>query len=139
MTALFDTSVLLDYLLGDKRAGAVFKQFDYRALSVISWVEVMSVAPEVKHETTRAFLRSFERLSISEAIADEALRLLQDRPGLPFHRALTWATALVNQMTYVTVDNGFVGKDEKGILIPYAWNGALRTKQPRNGSGAAGQ
>lgn len=121
VTALFDTSVLLDYLLGDKRAGAVFKQFEYRALSVITWVEVMSVAPTAKHDTTRAFLRSFERLSISEAIADDALRLICERPGLPFHRALTWATALINQMTYVTVDQSFVREDDKGILCPYAW------------------
>jgi predicted nucleic acid-binding protein len=122
VTALFDTTVLLDYLLGDKRAGPVFKQFSHRALSVITWVEVMSVAPANEHETTRAFLRSFERLSISEAIADEALRLIRDRPGLAFHRALTWATALVNQMTYVTVDKSFVRDADKGLLIPYAWS-----------------
>ena len=133
MTALFDTTVLLDYLLGDKRAGAAFKQFNHRALSVITWVEVMSVAPEDKHETTRAFLRSFERLSISEAIADEALRLIRDRSGLPFHRALTWATALVNQLTYVTVDKTFIRAGDKGVLVPYAW-----TRAQRAGSRARG-
>ncbi len=121
MTALFDTSVLLDYLLGDKRAGAAFEQYNHRALSVISWVELMSVAPKPEHDNTRSFLRSFERLSISEAIADEALRLIHERPGLPFHRALTWATALVNQMTYVTVDKSFVLTKDKGVQVPYAW------------------
>src|SRR4029079_1727415 len=94
--ALFDTSILLDYLLGDKRADAVFRQHQYRAVSVISWVEVMCVSPEEKHEATRAFLRSFERLSINESIADEALVLVRSRPGLAIHRALTWATAIVN-------------------------------------------
>ena len=79
--ALFDTSILLDYLLGDKRADAVFRQHQYRAVSVISWVEVMCVSPEDKHEATRAFLRSFERLSINESIADEALVLVRQRPG----------------------------------------------------------
>lgn len=132
-TALFDTTVLLDYLLGDKRAAAVFKKFNHRALSVITWVEVMSVAPDDQHETTRAFLRSFERLSISEAIADEALRLIRDRSGLPFHRALTWATALVNQIAYVTVDTTFVRDADKGVLVPYAW---ARAQKVRGESGA---
>lgn len=128
VTALFDTSVLLDYLLGDQRAVEVFKQFDHRALSVVTWVEVMSVAPPAQGEATRAFLRSFERLSISEAIADEALRLIHARPGLPFHRALTWATARVNQMAYVTADKSFVHADDKAVLIPYAWPAAGRKK-----------
>ena len=126
MTALFDTSVLIDYLLGDKRAGAVFKRFDHRAVSVITWVEVMSVAPEAQQETTRAFLRSFERLSINESIADEALRLIQSRPGVPFHHALTWATAIVNQLTFVTADASFVRSDDKGVLLPYRWAPAPR-------------
>ena len=121
VTALFDTSILLDYLLGDKRATEVFSRFEHRALSVITWVEVMGVAPEGQREPTRAFLRSFERLSISEAIADEALRLIRERPGLPFHRALTWATALVNKMTLVTADKSFTLDSDKDLLIPYAW------------------
>jgi hypothetical protein len=57
VTALFDTTVLLDYLLGDKRAAPVSTQPSrLRSLRV----EVMSVAPDKSNETTRAFLRSFE-------------------------------------------------------------------------------
>jgi len=122
--ALFDTSILLDYLLGDKRADAVFRQHQYRAVSVISWVEVMCVSPEEKHEATRAFLRSFERLSINESIADEALVLVRSRPGLAIHRALTWATAIVNRMPYVTAEATHIGRDEPGVVIPYRWSGA---------------
>lgn len=119
VTALFDTSILIDYLVGDKRAGKVFAEHEHRALSVITWMEVMVAAPEAKKEMTRAFLRTFERLSISESIADEALRLILERPGLPFHCALTWATAVVNQIPYVTSDATFVRKTEKGVLLPY--------------------
>jgi len=128
VTALFDTTVMLDYLLGSKRAGSVLKQFDHRALSVITWVEIMNVAPEDKQEATRAFLRSFERFSISEGIADAALRLLRERPGLPFHRALTWATAVVNQATYVTLDREFVRPGDTGVLVPYSWTAKERAK-----------
>lgn len=121
MTVLFDTSILLDYLLGDKRAGVVFRQHRHRAVSVITWVEIMAVSPESKHETTRAFLRSFERLSINESIADEALRLIHERPGLTFHRALTWGTAIVNRMSYVTVEGAHLKREEPGVVMPYRW------------------
>jgi hypothetical protein len=61
---------------------------------------------------------------ISEAIADEALRLIRGR-GLPSPRA-TWATALVNQLTYVTVDKSFVRESDRASLIPYAWSASLK-------------
>jgi predicted nucleic acid-binding protein len=124
--ALFDTSILLDYLLGDKRADAAFRQHQYRAVSVISWMEVMCVSPEEKLEATRAFLRSFERLSINESIADEALLLMSERPGLPIHRALTFATAKVNRMPYVTVEAAHFERNEPGVLMPYRWTTAKK-------------
>jgi predicted nucleic acid-binding protein len=122
VTVLFDTSILIDYLVGDQRAGAVFREHPHRAVSVITWVELMAASPEGKHETTRAFLRTFERLSINESIADEALRLIRERPGLSFHRALTWATAIVNRMTYVTVEASQMKRDEPGVVMPYRWS-----------------
>lgn len=136
MTALFDTSVLLDYLLGERRAAGVFKQYDHRALSVITWVELMSVAPEGQHETTRGFLRSFERLSISEAIADEALRLIRERQGITFHRAITWATAIVNQMDFITVDPEHVLRTDTRVVLPYRWSPRAAAGQRRRRAGA---
>ena len=129
--ALFDTSILLDYLTGDKRAAAALRQHQYRAISVVTWIEVMCISPEAKHETTRAFLRSFERLSINESIADEALALMRARPGLAIHRALTWATAVVNRMPYVTVDGAHLARDEPGVVMPYRWTAAVKTMRKR--------
>jgi predicted nucleic acid-binding protein len=122
VTVLFDTSILVDYLVGEPRAGAVFREHAHRAVSVITWVELMAASPDGKHEATRAFLRTFERLSINESIADEALRLIRERPGLTFHRALTWATAIVNRMTYVTVETTHMKRDEPGVMTPYRWS-----------------
>lgn len=122
--ALFDTSILLDYLVGEKRAAAAIAQHDFRALSVITWVEVMRVSPEAKRDATRAFLRSFERLSINESIADEALLLMSKRPGLAIHRALTFATARVNRIPYVTVEATHLARDEPGVVMPYRWTAA---------------
>jgi predicted nucleic acid-binding protein len=118
MSALIDTSVLVDYLTGDARAARVLEEHPRAAISVIAWLEVMAISPADRVEQTRAYLRSFERLSISEAIADEALRLLQQHRRLGSLRALSWATAVANQLTYVTVDAAGLPEDAR-ILVPY--------------------
>lgn len=121
MTVLVDTSLLLDYLNGDKRAGQALEPHRHRAISVITWLEVMALAPPDKVEETRGFLRSFERLSISESIADEALRLMTMHTDVTFHRALTWATAQINQLTLLTVDAVAEQLDGLKIETPYRW------------------
>ena len=119
MTALFDTGLLLDYLQGDKRAARALEAHEHRAISVITWLELMAIAPEEQREETRGFLYSFERLSISEATADEALRLMREHSGLAFQRALTWATARVNQLNFVTTESAQFGKNDPLVIVPY--------------------
>jgi predicted nucleic acid-binding protein len=121
VTVLVDTSLLLDYLNGDKRAGQALKPHLHRAISVVTWLEIMTIAPLDKLEETRGFLRSFERLSISEAIADEAHRLVSEHGDLAFHRAITWATARVNQLPLLTVDAPPARLEGLKIEAPYRW------------------
>jgi predicted nucleic acid-binding protein len=102
--AVVDTGVLLDYLAGDERAQGAIAPCVHRAISVVTWLELMAVCPAAQLDAARGFLRTFERLSISESVADEALRLVQLHPGLPLNRALTWATARVNQLGFITTD-----------------------------------
>jgi len=118
-SALIDTGVLLDYLVGDLRAKRALDPYAHRSISVVTWLELMSRCPEGLLEPTRGFLRSFERLSISESIADEALRLMRHQSSLPLQRALTWATANVNQLLFVTTDVAHVDKDDANVVLPY--------------------
>jgi len=118
-SALIDTSLLLDYLGGDPRAQRALDDWDDRSISVVTWLELLAVCPPAALEATRGFLRTFERLSISESIADEALRLMRARPGLLLDRALTWASANVNQIVYVTVDPAFVMDTDANVAMPY--------------------
>jgi predicted nucleic acid-binding protein len=123
-SALIDTSLLLDYLNGDPRAQRALDRWDDRAISVVTWLELLTLSPARALEATRGFLRTFERLSISESIADEALRLMIARPGLPLDRALTWASANVNQIVYVTVDPTHVARTDANVTMPYRWKTA---------------
>lgn len=124
MSVLIDTSLLIDYLNGEQRAERVLEGLLHRAVSVVTWLEVMTLAPPDFVEDTRGFLRTFERLSTNEAIADEALRLMQAQRRLPYHRALTWATARVNQLRFVTVDPTDLPRHDPQIEIPYEWTAA---------------
>jgi hypothetical protein len=119
-SALIDTPLLLDYLRGDKRARKALDACPHRSISVVSWLELMTLCPPDVADPTRGFLRTFERLSISEGIADEALRLVQLKPGLPMARALTWATANVNQLFYLTSDPSHVDpKVDRSVQLVY--------------------
>ena len=123
-SALVDTGLMLDYLRGDPRARKAVDACPHRAISVVSWLEVMAQCPPEALEATRGFLRTFERLSVSEGIADEALRLVQRKPGLPMARALTWATATVNQLTFLTSDPAHVQpKTDPGVQLAYRGSG----------------
>lgn len=121
MSFLFDSSVVMDYLLGERRAREALEASRHRAITVLSWVEVMSAAPAGTEEDTRLFLRTFERLAINESIADEAVRLTRENAALPYHRALTWATARVNRLVYMTVDVTGLKKGQEGVVVPYRW------------------
>ena len=74
------------------------------AITVATWVEIMAETPEGLSVQTREFLRTFERLAISEGISDRALALIQKHPGLKLRHAIAWATALANELIYITRD-----------------------------------
>jgi hypothetical protein len=118
MSGVFDTDVAIDYLRGFEPAARAFRRFPHPAITVASWVEIMAEAPAELAAETREFLRSFERLAINEAISDRALGLIERHPGLALRYAIPWATALANQLVYVTCDLPQPLVD-KTVWIPY--------------------
>ena len=59
-------------------------------------------------------------LQVSEGIADEALRLIKKKHGLPENFALTWASARVNQLIFLTAEFTHVQRKEAGVVVVYA-------------------
>jgi hypothetical protein len=123
MTGVFDTALVVDYLRGVKRAQEAFAQFPDRAITVGTWVEVMTEAPSRLEPETREFLRGFERLAINEAIADRALALIQQHPPLTIEHAIPWATAQINSSVYVSVDFPRVTDPGPTVYVPYRRRG----------------
>lgn len=119
---LIDTAVLVDYLRGDARAAEVVETHPHRAISTLTWLETMAMAPKDRQASTLAFLRSFERLSISGAIADEALILKEAHPLLDLHEAVNWATAKANRLVFVSTLVDVLPGTDPGISLPYRKN-----------------
>ena len=132
MNALFDTGLLVDHLTGRPEAAAVFAAHRHGAISVISWVELMSLAPSGLEEATRTFLQRFERLAINEAIADRAVALQREYRSLTLPQALVYATALINSLTFVSVDVPLDLQRDAHVMVPYTRNAA---SSPSGGSG----
>ncbi|MEO6922067.1 MAG: type II toxin-antitoxin system VapC family toxin [Collimonas sp.] len=116
--ALFDTTILVDYLNGIEQARAELERFSDKAISVITWMEVMAgVTPETE-AVMRSFLNGFTNLPIDERVANTAVTIrLKHRVKLP--DALVWATAQVNGRILVTRNTKDFSDDEPGIRIPY--------------------
>ncbi|MDH0866487.1 hypothetical protein [Mitsuaria sp. GD03876] len=119
MNAVIDEDLLLDYLNGEPRAARALEACAHRSISVVTWLSVMARCPAGLLEPTRGFLRTFERLSIGEAVADEALRLRLASPALAQPRALAWATANVNQLMFVTSRREGLEAAGRNVVLAY--------------------
>jgi predicted nucleic acid-binding protein len=116
--ALFDTSVLIDYLTGVTAANAELARFEDKAISVVTWMEVMVGTTPATEAGTRAFLAGFAQLPIDERVAARAVALQQNkRIRLP--DALVWATAQTSDRLLVTRNTKNFDPDEPGVRVPY--------------------
>ena len=116
--ALFDTNVLIDYLNGVESAKAELARFDDKAISVISWIEVMVGTTPETQAGTRAFLAGFALLPINELVAGRVLALRQDKP-IKLPDAIVRATARTTDRLLVTRNTKVFAADEPGVRVPY--------------------
>ena len=116
--ALFDTSILIDFLRGVPAAREEFNRYEDKAIGVVTWMEVMVGTQAAAEHGTREFLDGFVLIGLDEAVAERAVALRrQHRLKLP--DAIVWASAQVQAMLLVTRDtNGFPAGDP-GVRIPY--------------------
>lgn len=117
--ALFDTNILIDHLNAVPQAREEIERFEDRAISIITWMEVMVGASADLIEPTRLFLDGFKVISLHDGIANRALALRRTyRIKLP--DAVIWATAQTAGCLLVTRNTKDFPKDDPGIRDPYA-------------------
>ena len=119
MKVLLDTNILIDHLQGHRAASEAISTHIGAAISVITWVEVMSGVPSAEEETTRLWLDRFHLIHVDADIAVYAAVLRQER-RLDLADALIVATAQASGRTLVTRDRALCRElDDPAVLVPY--------------------
>jgi predicted nucleic acid-binding protein len=118
VAALFDSNILIDHLRGVPAAATELARYEERAISAITWMEVMVGAPPGREPATRAFLDGFRLISIDRPVAERAVALRRaHRLKLP--DAIVWASARAHAMLLVTRDAKRLPVDDPGVRLPY--------------------
>ncbi|MCL2830626.1 MAG: type II toxin-antitoxin system VapC family toxin [Betaproteobacteria bacterium] len=116
--ALFDTNILIDYLRGISEAERELSRYETRAISTITWMEVIAGADPDEEANIRAWLRTFELVELDSAIAERAVTLRKEkRIRLP--DAIVWASAQVKSLLLVSRNTKDFPEDEPGVRVPY--------------------
>ena len=116
--ALFDTNILIDFLNGLPQARKEIACYRDRAVSVVTWMEVMTGLYPEQEDAMLLFLSDFELVSLSPAIAKQA-ELVRRETKLKSLDAIILASAQVEKRLLVTRNTrDFQGKASRdaGIL-----------------------
>ncbi len=116
--ALFDTNILIDHLNAIPEARTELRRYGAKAISIVTWMEVMVGADLEVQAATRGFLAGFEVIGIEERVAERAVELRRGhRIRLP--DAMIWATAQVHGLLLVTRNTRDFPADDPGVRLPY--------------------
>jgi predicted nucleic acid-binding protein len=116
--ALFDTNVLVDHLNAVPAARAELQRYTEKAISIITWMEVMVGANDDVVAATRGFLGGFDVVSLDAQIAERAVSLRRSH-RLKLPDAIIWASAQVGGMLLVTRNTKDFPSGDPGVRMPY--------------------
>jgi predicted nucleic acid-binding protein len=116
--ALFDTNILVDYLNAVPQARTELKRYAEKAVSIITWMEVMVGASGDIEEATRSFLSTFDVIALDGEIAERAVSLRRAH-HIKLPDAIIWATAQTHAMLLVTRNTKDFKADDPGVRMPY--------------------
>jgi predicted nucleic acid-binding protein len=115
---LFDTNILIDYLRGIPQARSECDRHSDRAISIVSWMEVMAGSTEANEADARTFLLNFYTLPLDADVAERAFQLRRaNRIKLP--DAVIQATAEESGRILITRNTRDFPPGTHGVLVPY--------------------
>lgn len=119
MSVLLDSCILIDFLAGREQARAYLSGVAGAAISLVSWMEVMSGPASPEEEAViRGFLAAFVVLPVDAAVAEDTVGLRRAR-RLKLPDAIIYATARVHGRTLVTRNNRDFRDGDAGVEVPY--------------------
>ncbi len=118
MKALFDSNILIDYLMGSEWAREEIARHDVLLISAITWMEVMVGAKPDEDTAVRAFLKKFRVVPVDTVVMEAAVRIRRQR-GMKLPDAIIWATAQSEYALLVTRDEKAFSSASPDVRIPY--------------------
>lgn len=118
VNALFDTNILIDYLGGVSAAKKELARYEYRAISTITWMEVLVGTTAEDEAAIRAWLSSFHVIALDSAVANHAVEI-RKKKRIRLPDAIVWASAQVNSLLLVSRNTKDFPADEPGVRVPY--------------------
>ena len=116
--ALFDTNILIDFLVNVPQARDEFSRYEKRAISVVTWMEILVGTDPPSEARTRWFLSRFTQIGVDHEIAERAVVLRRThRMKLP--DAMIWASAQVHGLLFVTRNTRDFPEHDPGVRAPY--------------------
>lgn len=119
MTTLFDTNILVDYLNGRAEARREIEAASNRAISIVTWMEVLvGAASAAEQDVIEMFLRDFRVVDLTHRIARKAIEARIDhRLRLP--DAIVFASAEAESATLVTRATKDFPRGHFRVRVPY--------------------
>lgn len=115
---LFDTNILIDYLRGIPQARAECGRHSDRAVSIVSWMEVMAGSTAANEADTRSFLMNFYTLPLGAEVAEGAF-LLRRSSRIKLPDAIIQATAEGASRVLITRNTRDFPAGTPGVRVPY--------------------
>jgi predicted nucleic acid-binding protein len=116
--AVFDTNILIDFLNGHEQARREVRRYPEKAVSILTWIEVMAGATDKTEDACRALLGVFERLDLTPPVAKRAV-LLRRQSRIKLPDAIILATAQMASSTLITRTTRDFPAAALGIHVPY--------------------
>ena len=116
--ALFDTNILIDHLNSVSQAREELARYRDKAISIVTWVEVLVGAEADTEAGTRNFLDRFEIVELDRAVAERAVEVRRSH-AIKLPDAVIWASAQVHAMLLVTRNVKDFPADDPGVRMPY--------------------
>jgi predicted nucleic acid-binding protein len=119
--ALLDTNILIDYLNGIPEAGKEIGRYRDKAISLITWMEVMAGTTAQDEQIIKTFLSQFELLPIDGTVSAEAVAIRRSRKIKP-PDAIILATARTSDRLLVTRNTkDFPAGQDVDVRMPYQY------------------
>jgi predicted nucleic acid-binding protein len=116
--ALFDTNILVDYLNAVPQARTELQRYTEKAISIITWMEVMIGAASDVEDATRSFLSTFDVVALDGEIAERAVSLRRAH-HIKLPDAIIRATAQAHATLLVTRNTKDFKAGDPGVRMPY--------------------